>query len=252
MAISDKDIEIIPPSRAVRAPRPATPVPVVDKRFTAPRRQNPGGLITSHPIRWHANVQARSYEALARRSAAERALVDADTELGHSLIKNARMRHEYAELPQTLIVDRHRREVKRTEEMRDLHHQVELAEARRKMELAEVETQVTRTHSDLTHARSQLTVARRTLLNAEQELEGQRQNGTRYHALGWEQRIGERELAVEEQRAILTEHRQRVADAQSRPGFAEDDLLARRAEFNADGLDTSAIDATLQRRPTRR
>jgi hypothetical protein len=243
-----KDIEIISPSRSVQNSRPSATIPV-DRAFTAPRRQNPGGLITSHPIRWYANAQANSYEALARRSAGERALVDADTELGHALFRNAQMRHEYAELPQTLVVDRHKRELKRDGEIRDLHHQLEVAEANRQLELAEIETQVTRARSDLTHARTQLTVAQRGLLNAEQELEGQRQNGSRYHALGWEQRIGERELAVEEQRAILSEHRHRVASAQSR---FEDDLFARRAEFNADGLDTSAIDATLQRRPGRR
>lgn len=244
--MSDRKSDIVPYSNNQPAERPAPTLPTIDTRFTPPARRNPGGLIMSHPIRWIANAQARSYEAMARRSAAEAALVEADTQLGHALIKNARMLHEYDELPQTLVVDRRCRQVQRLEEMRELEHQMEMGQARRNLELAESETQVTRARTNLTQARAELAVAQRTLLNAEQELEGQRQHGKRYNDLGWEHRIGERELVVEEQRAILSEHRQR--GAQSRLTFAEDELLARRMELNADGRDTSTIDAVLERR----
>jgi hypothetical protein len=87
------------------------------------------------------------------------------------------------------------------------------------------------------------------LLNAEQQCEGQAEHGGRYHELGWKQKIGERELYVEEQEAVLSEHRKRVANAQNDLNRASDEeLVQRRAEMNADGVDTREVDEVLARR----
>jgi hypothetical protein len=125
---SDDDVEIIPPSRGLRASRRHE---LAEGRQSTPHRAKPGGILSSLPIRWEANAQAKSYDAQTPRTSAERALVEADTELGHALVKNVRMRHEFAELPQILATDREKRQVARAEELRDLYHQVEIAENRR-------------------------------------------------------------------------------------------------------------------------
>jgi hypothetical protein len=223
---------------------------LAEARHSTPPRANPGGILSSMPIRWEANAQAKTYDALARRTVAERALVEADTDLGESLIKNVRMRHRFAELPEILATDRTRRHIQRNEELRDLRHQAEVAGARRMQELAIADTSLADARIGLTHARERLTVAQTSLLNAEQALQAQREHGGRYHELGWKQKNGERELYVEEQEAILSQHRKRIA------GTAEDELqhasdnelLQRREEMNADGRDTRSVDDVLARR----
>ena len=247
---SNGDVEIIPPSRSLRTSRSQE---LTEARQSTPHRANPGGILSSLPIRWEANAQAKSYDAQTRRTSAERALVEADTELGHALVRNVRMRHEFAELPQILATDRTKRQIARAEEIRDLYHRVEIAENRRMRELAEAEIVLTDARSNLTRAHERLTTARTGLLNAEQQYQAQAEHGSRYHELGWKQKIGERELYVEEQEAVLNEHRKRVANAQNDLNRASDEeLIQRRAEMNADGVDTREVDEVLARRSNRR
>lgn len=229
-----KDVEIIPPSTTVALHRASKAVAPVQRLPAAPYRADPGGIVSGIPKRWVANSQARTYDTFSRRAVAERKLVEADTDLGHSLIKNARMRHEYAELPQVLAADRMKRQIARENELREAVHQYELAEARRTRE---------RSFAD-----ADLAVARKDLLNAEQALDAQREFGPRYHALDWVERIGERELRVEEQQAILTEHRRRYSDTAH---TSDEELYRQRAELNADGADTSAIDLAIARSKAR-
>jgi hypothetical protein len=245
----DENFEIIPPSRAVQA-RPPENRDLAEVRHSTPPRVNPGGILSSIPIRWEANAQAKTYDALARRTVAERALVEADTDLGESLIKNVRMRHRFAELREILATDRTKRQIQRNEELRDLRHQVEVAEARRMQELAIADTSLADARIGLTHARERLTVAQTSLMNAEQALQAQREHGGRYHELGWKQKNGERELYIEEQESVLSDHRKRLSrTAQDELQQASDDeLLQRRAEMNADGRDTRAVDEVLARR----
>ena len=246
---SDDHIEIIPPSRTIQT-RPAGSRDLAEVRHSTPPRANPGGILSSMPIRWEANAQAKTYDAFARRTVAERALVEADTELGESLIKNVRMRHRFAELPEILATDRTRRQIQRNEELRDLRHQIEMAEARRMQELAVADMSLADARTGLTHARERLTVAQTSLLNAEQAFQAQRDHGGRYHELGWKQKNGERELYIEEQEAVLIEHRKRAGrTAQDELQHASDnELLQRRAEMNADGHDTRSVDDVLARR----
>jgi hypothetical protein len=220
-----KDVEIIPPSRPVANATPASTAPAPP----TPYRQNPGGIVTGVPRRWHAESQARTYDVYARRAVAERKLVEADTELGHALVSNRRMRQEYSELPQILATDRAVRVLKRGEEIRELCHTIEIAEARRMQERARVELEMYAT--------------KEAFLEAEQRLEAQRQHGSRYHALQWEHRINEWELRVEEQRVVLGEHRHQ----HGRDELSLDDLHAARDQLNADGADTTRIDLAIDR-----
>ncbi|MEH2551628.1 hypothetical protein V1283_008273 [Bradyrhizobium sp. AZCC 2262] len=222
---SGKELEIIPPSRPVAnvtassmAPAPPTPY-----------RENPGGIISGVPLRWQADSQAKTYDAYTRRAVAERKLVEADTELGRALVDNRRMRQEYSELPQILATDRAVRVLKRGEEIRELCHTIEIAEARRMQERARVELEMYTT--------------KEAFLEADQKLEAQRHYGPRYHALQWEHRINEWELQVEEQRVVLGEHRRR----HGRDELSLDDLYAARDQLNADGADTTPIDRAIER-----
>jgi hypothetical protein len=244
MSSHDDEYEIIPPSRALAMrPTRSSLAPVRPQ----PLRVDTGGVLSSIPKRWEANSNARTYDAFTRRTNSQRALVEADTALGNSMIANARMRQEFSELPEILSTDRTRRQIGRYEELRDLRHNIDLAEAKRQEQLAAADVTLTETRTRLASAREQLTSARRGLLNAEQEFDAQHEYGPRYHELGWRQRIGEYELSVEEQRAVLSEHRKRVAHAEGEVGSTAEELIRRRAELNADGADTRHIDAELER-----
>ncbi|UPJ50371.1 hypothetical protein IVB30_02760 [Bradyrhizobium sp. 200] len=226
---SGRDIEIIPPSRPAATVTGSSMAPVPP----TPYRQNPGGIISGVPMRWQANSQAKTYEAHTRRAVAERKLVEADTELGRALVDNRRMRQEYSELPQILATDRAVRVLKRGEEIRELCHTIEIAEARRMQERARVELEMYAT--------------KEAFLEAEQKLEAQRHYGPRYHALQWEHRINEWELQVEEQRVVLGEHRRQ----HGRDELSLEDLHAAREQLNADGADTTPIDLAIARATVR-
>ncbi|MEA2889568.1 MAG: hypothetical protein QOI05_361 [Bradyrhizobium sp.] len=247
--MSDDDIEVIPPSRSNLPARRSGSSEVAPRRAsTAPVRvRPPSGIIPSALVRMEARRESRTYDALTTRTNAERSLVEADTALGNALIKNARMRHEYDELPRTLAVDRAKREIKRVDEVRDAYHQFEMAEHRRATERAHADVTLTDARTGLTTARERLTMARKGLLNADQELEAQRQNGSRYHDLEWQRKIGERELYVEEQQAVLAEHRRRTGGGTGDTG----DLYQARDEMNADGRDTRAVDLEIERNKAR-
>jgi hypothetical protein len=221
---SSRNLEIIPPSRPVSTAMPSS-APALPTAY----RQDPGGIIAGIPRRLLANSQTQTYDAYAGRSVAQRALVEADTALGKALIDNQRMRQEHSELPEILETDRSLRQLKRGEEIRDLCHQIELAEARRMQ--------------DRLRAEAELHAAREVLLDAEQQCEARRQHGPRYHALQWEHRINEWELQVEEQRVVLGEHRRRHGPDE----LSLDDLYAARDQLNADGADTTPIDRAIER-----
>ena len=243
---SDDDMEIIPPTRSTLPARRSNSTELAAAQANVSRLVNPGGVVSSALTRMEARRHARTYDALTTRTNSETSLVEADTTLGHSLMRNARMRHEYAELPRMLATDRAKREIGRIEEVRDAYHRLEMADARRLNEQAQADAALTETRTGLTVARQRLTMARKGLLNAEQELEAQRQHGGRYHALDWQHKTGERELYVEEQQAILNEHRKKVAHSAEQCA-SEEELLEQRAQMNADGLDTGAVDLAIER-----
>jgi hypothetical protein len=145
------------------------------------------------------------------------------------------------ELPEILANDLARRRVDRAEELRRVQHQHELNETRRMTELAHAQV---------------------VLVDAQQALAAQRDYGYTTYELGWKKKqceILDVELNAAERRAILRQHLAELEQqhgAEQRGGShaaASDDALddalyEARAQLNANGLDTSRIDAMIERR----
>lgn len=220
------EVQIIPPSRPLSnmtaSGSTSTPVPLQ-------HRQDPGGVVGGAINRWVANSQARTYDVYKGRSVAQRGLVEADTALGRALIDNQRMRQEFSELPVVLAADRHMRQLKRGEEICTLTHQIEIAESQRERERL--------------YEQARRSEARRTALDAEQQLDAQREFGPRLYALQWEHRLNEWEMQVEEQRVVLIEHRRQ----HGREELTIEELQAARVELSASGADTTPIDSAIAR-----
>lgn len=137
--IDDKSLEIIPPSRVATH---SSPAPVVTSAPLAPHRRHTGGIISSIPLRWETEAKRKTYVALEQMSAAEKKLVEADTALGRSLIEHARVRQEYSELPETLAADRTIRQLRRSEDVAQVCHQIQIAEATRVAERASLDVRL--------------------------------------------------------------------------------------------------------------
>jgi hypothetical protein len=216
-------VEIIPPDRSL-AKQSLNGIATV-----ARARTNPGGLVSSTLTRWEANGQTRAISAVAERTRAEADLFEAHTQALESYVKRQAAAARVEELPEIIAAERARRRAARAEELRQMQHNYDFAQLRRQTELARAEA---------------------ILEDARQALIAQREHGVHYHGLGWKQKNGERELYVEEQQAILSEHRKRVAQSEldGLQHASNEELLQRRTEMNADGRDTRAVDEELARR----
>jgi len=232
--------EILPPTRSnVPAVRPKGAVTV------APPRANPGGPISSTLAKWEANWQRRATSAVAERTRAEANLFDAQAQVIEAYGRRHEAAYRLQELPEVLAHERARRRVDRTEELRQVQHRHEVAEMRRQTEIAHVEA---------------------ALVDAEQALQAQRDHGGTTYELGWKRKkceILDVELSAAERRAILREHisdldgSEREGGSRRLNGDASDDVIDdalhdRRAQLNASGLDTSRVDAVIERRSGRR
>jgi hypothetical protein len=157
-----------------------------------------------------------------------------------SYIKRQRVVGRLQELPEIIATDRARRRAERGEELREVHHRHDITGTRRLTELAYVE---------------------RELLDAQQSLKAQRDHGYGSYELEWKKRSCEMldvELSAAERRAILREHLAGVdqsngtgtvnGSSQADDAALDDALYEARAQLLANGLDTSRIDALLQRR----
>jgi hypothetical protein len=227
--------EILPPSRSqVPARREDRGVAIV------PSRVNPGGAISSTLMRWTAERHTRTITALAARTRAEGDLFDAQSEAMDSFIKRQRVIARVQELPDIIATDRARRRAERAEDLRETYHRHEIAEAGRLTELA---------------------IAERALSEAQQALKAQRDHGYSSYVLEAKKRACEVldvELNAAERRAILREHlaeldQPEMSGGQARNGGSgdaamEEALYEVRTQLLANGLDTSRIDAVLQRR----
>ncbi len=215
------DIEIIPPSH-LPAPRNGGGREV----SYGLARENPGGIISSALMRWEANRHTRVYGALAARTRAQADYFDAQTQAVESYVKRGRAVHRLGELPEILAADRYRRRAERAEELREIEHQRELDENRRRTEVA--------------HAQA-------VLVDAQQALEAQRKFGYLNYELAWKKKNCELlgvELDAAERRALLQETRGGKPPSLSEAQLVEQ-LYAKRDELRADGLDTSRVDAAL-------
>jgi hypothetical protein len=225
--MAEPKYEIIPPSRSnvpARIDRSARAVGHVS-------RIEPGGFISSTLMRWDAENHRRVFEALAERNRAEADYLDARTELTVSSIRHAQALTRWAELPEILAADRQRRHSERLQELREIEHAAQLAESRRAVERAQMQS---------------------VLVDAEQALRAQREHGYLTHELTWKRRHCELlgvELDEAERKALLHEARNPVPkDTPADLSIDEliEQLHARRREMRADGVDTGKIDRALQ------
>jgi hypothetical protein len=224
--------EILPPLRTTElVSRPESAAVTV-----SPPRIRPGGIIESTLTRWEAQRHARTIDAISVRTRAEGALHDAQTQLIDSYVKRQRAGHRLQELPEILANDRARRRTERADELRETQHNYELAELRRLGAIAHAET---------------------ALVDAQQQLKAQRDHGYTTYELAWKKKycdLLDVELSTAERRAILRQHMAELEEPAAHgltdqaDDAIDDALYEKRAELNASGLDTSKIDAELERR----
>ena len=177
------------PQKRSRSTAPSAPgSPRAQRRFRITERVDPGGPISSTLMGWTAQRHTRTLTAVAARTRAEGDLFDAQSETMESYVKRQRVLTRVQELPEIIGTDRARRRAERAEELREVYHRHEVAEAHRLAEVAHVE---------------------RELLDAQQALKAQRDYGYSNYELEWKKRnceILDVELSAAERRAILREH----------------------------------------------
>ena len=220
--------EILPPIRSQPSAEQLS-----NSAGLAPPRFNSGGIVSSTLTRWEAGRHSRTAGAVTERTRAEAALFDAQSVALESYIKRQRAAFQLQELPEILAAERMRRRMTSIEGLNQLQHEHDLASMRRRTE---------RTHAEV------------ALVDAEQALRAQREFGHAAHELRHKKQICEMldvELGAAERRAILRQHMVGLGGEPERGGRKPDDLeealYQARAELNANGLDTSRIDAMLSR-----
>jgi hypothetical protein len=230
------EVEIIPPSRPAQPARP-TPAPV-----TLPARVSPGDLFLRPLVRFDADSRALTFTSLAAATYAEADATQADAELTRSLSERAIARAEYNELPERLAQERHVRRLRRAQEIRAVEHEIVLAEIDHQVRVTRGSADLMQAMTDLTLARANCTAARHRLLETTQAYLSQAQYGDRYYDLMWERKVGEETLHVEEQRAVLQEHRQQRLSDRTHARFHEE-----RVDLHPDGMDATSVDAEISK-----
>lgn len=212
-----KDIEIIPPIRlpATKPAAGASQVPAI----------NTGGRVESALSEWRWKFQSRAVDALARLNESETncraqqtALVEQDTRFREALL-----RHQ--EIPERWGHELAMRRTHRQAELREVQHHFEINELRRGKELVLASTT--------------LRQAQTILIDAEQQLDAQREYGKSTYQLAWKKRhveMLEVELDAAERRALLRQHRVGLSNDEI------EDEHRRRAEALADGEESALKD----------
>lgn len=225
--------ELLPPQR------PAAPVTkrpeTVSVTVSAPKVRT-GDPVSSAITRWVAGYEAKTVDALTVWTRAEASLFDAQARAAESYARKQRAAFELQELPEKFAHELRCRRVERAEEFRQAQHKYELSELHRLGEIAHAET---------------------TLTDAQQQLQAQREFGYTTYELAWKKKtleILDVELSAAERRAIMERH---ISELNPSFGIGNDDLIEdalyeKRTQLNASGLDTSRIDAELERRQARR
>lgn len=199
-------------------------------------RINPGGAITSTLVRWEAERHARTFQALTVRTQAEHALFDAQANAMDAYVRRGHAAQRLVELPEELATEHVRRQAGRAEELRALQHQHEVARLKREVE---------RTHAE------------RVLVDAQHALKAQREHGYASHELAWHKTkcdMLDVALGAAERRALLRDSTELPAPVivAGNADEVEYVLLDARNQLRASGLDTSKIDAELNRRSRKR
>jgi hypothetical protein len=234
MAKRPGEIEIIPPNPRSNVPARVTLAPVnVSTRLRA-------GDIWERPlIRYAARSRAMTYGAMGAALRAEAEATQAAADMHRARLDRSLALSEIEELPDRLAQERHLRRLGRFQEIRDLEHAIALEEIDHQVQVTRKSSELMQATTDLTVARADCTAARQRLADATQAYAAQLEYGDQHYALLWERKINEELLYVEEQRAVLNEHRARVALA-DRTRAQLHDHAADHAEAVADH-DTEAV-----------
>jgi hypothetical protein len=221
------DVEVLPPN-----PRSNLPARVSLTPASVPAPIPAGDLLVRPFIRFGARSRAMTYTAVGAALRAESEATQADADLYRARVDRALAQAEYDDLPERLSQERYLRRLGRFQEIRNLEHEIALEELDHQVRVTRKSAELMHAVTDLTLARANCTAARQRLADSTQAYSAQLEYGDRHYELMWERKIGEETLHVEEQRAVLQEHRERVALADRT-----------RARFHDSTIDLSAADS---------
>ncbi len=201
------DVEVLPPN-----PRSNLPAPVRLTPVNAPAPLPAGDILVRPLIRFAARSRAMTYTAVGAAKRAEAEATQADADLTRARVDRALAQSEFDELPERLAQERHLRRLGRFQEIRTLEHEIAIAEVDHQVRVTRKFAELMNAETDLTLARANCTAARQRLADSTQAYTAQLRHGDQHYELMWERKIGEETLYVEEQRAVLREHREHIAD----------------------------------------
>jgi hypothetical protein len=224
------------PDITIYGPRDVAPVdrPHVPAAPTDPEpRYHSEGPISSWLTRLSAERDARTIGALTNRRRAATAFLEADAAYARKEHDRQLARFELYDLPERLGHELALRRSDRTQQLVGKLHEYTLNRGKRQIELLNMETAIT---------------------DARQQLEAQQRYGGRMRALEWEKRLHETidlELDLEAKREMI---RNIKAGDGKEPHPVEhgnedavlDALYHYRQKLEANGLDTSKIDAAIR------
>jgi hypothetical protein len=198
----------------------------------------PNGVLSSALVRWRANRQTRTWEAMTTSMKAAKEYYDSRTQAIESYIKSEEAAYRAQNLPAVAAADSARVNAEKRGALRAVEHRQELAELSRMTELARVEA---------------------ALAEAQQALRTQYELGYGVIFNRRSSDLLDAELAVAERRAIQRQHLKEIERA--KPALSasdagntliDDALYEMRANLHAGGMDTSRIDDIIERRKSAR
>jgi hypothetical protein len=200
------EVEVLPPN-----PRSNLPARVSLTPASVPAPIPAGDLLVRPLIRFGARSRAMTYTAVGAALRAQSEATQADADLYRAHVDRALAQAEHEDLPERLAQERYLRRLGRFQEIRNLEHEIVLEEIDHQVRVTRKSADLMQAVTDLTLARANCTAARQRLADATQAYTAQLEHGDEHYALLWERKINEELLHVEEQRAVLQEHRERVA-----------------------------------------
>lgn len=200
------EVEVLPAN-----PRSNLPARVSLTPASVPAPLPAGDLLVRPLIRFGARSRAMTYTAVGAALRAESEATQADADLYRARTDRALAQAEYDELPERLSQERYLRRLGRFQEIRNLEHEIALEEVDHQVRVTRKSAELMNAVTDLTLARANCTAARQRLADATQAYTAQLEFGDQHYELMWERKLNEETLFVEEQRAVLREHRERVA-----------------------------------------
>jgi hypothetical protein len=231
-----KEVEILPPIRTeIAKPKPVVITSHVPTLYR-------GGPLSAKIDAWVWNSQSKAVDALARVNNSEAALANAQTALAINKIKRDDALFALQEAPERRGHELAVRRTQRATELRAYQHRYEIQEIgyMKEVKLAQAE--------DI-HAKATRTHATTVLVDAEQQLEAQREHGIVPHKLKFRKQIAELldvELDIDERKRAFQRYAGKI---DPEPELSKDETVARlyavRDQLNAAGQDTDQIDAAI-------